>query len=75
VSSVYKIGICLIRRLRLAAVARLSLILYDINSPHFQNEDRPWRKEIVTIVNIFFEQLWTNQAVRRLSRTIDSPSP
>jgi hypothetical protein len=65
--------VSLIVSLRLTAVARLSLVLYDINSPHFQDGDLSWRKQIVKIVNIFFEQLWAGQAVRRLLGIADFP--
>lgn len=39
-------------------------MLFDVNSPNFQQEERIWRKPFVNIAVIFFELLWSEHAVR-----------
>ncbi|KAF8311639.1 hypothetical protein DL93DRAFT_2168963 [Clavulina sp. PMI_390] len=47
---------------QLACIARLASLLIDVNSPPFQLEDRSWRKPITSVLNLFFEQLWSEKS-------------
>lgn len=52
---------------RLKAVTRLSSIVFEVTSPDFQKEQRTWRSRIVSVVNVFFSLLWSEDMVRRPS--------